>query len=186
MSVIGYARVSTHEQSLDAQVEQLRAAGCERVFSEKVSGKSRKAREELEAMLADLRPGDVVIVSRLDRLARSTMDLLNILHAVEARGAQFKSLADSWCDTSSPHGRLMTTILGALAEFERSLILARTSAGTARARAMGVKIGRKSKLDSRMVQSAAERRSHGETVAEIAKDIGVHHKTLRKALRRAA
>lgn len=177
---IGYARVSSQDQCLDAQLEQLQAAGCSRVYSEKASGKSAKNREQLQAMLADLAPGDVVMVVRLDRVARSVPDLWHILEAIEQRGAKFKSINDAWCDTQNAMGRFITTIMGALAEFERTLILARTSAGATRARARGVKFGRKPKLDSRVVAMALTRVAAGETLKAVAKDVGVHWKTLAK------
>ena len=137
--IIGYARVSTDGQTLDAQQSALTLAGATRVFAEKVSG-TVTDRRQLARAIAALSPGDVLLVTRLDRLARSTRDLLNVLDAVSKAGAGFRSLADAWCDTSSPHGKLMITILGGLAEFERSLILARTSEGRMRAKARGVRL----------------------------------------------
>ena len=127
--IIGYARVSTDGQSLESQQASLRAAGAERIFSEKISG-SKTDRKALASAIRTLGPGDVLIVTRLDRLARSTRDLLNVLASISDAGASFKSLADGWADTTTPHGRLMLTVLGGLAEFERSLILARTKAGS--------------------------------------------------------
>jgi DNA invertase Pin-like site-specific DNA recombinase len=129
MTLYGYARVSTDGQTLDAQVTALKAAGAERVFSEKQSGADRAA---LAKALAVLNAGDVPVVRRLDRLARSTRDLLNVLATVSERGAGFRALGDPWADTTTPHGRLMLTALGGLAEFERSLILTRTGEGRAR------------------------------------------------------
>src|SRR5262245_33835036 len=123
MAVFGYARVSTDGQSLASQDAQLRAAGCAKVYAEKVSG-STTDRPELAKVLRRLEAGDVLVVTRLDRLARSTRDLLNILDAIGKAGAGFKSLGDAWADTTTPHGRLMLTVLGGLAEFERELILA--------------------------------------------------------------
>ena len=128
MTVFGYARVSTDGQSLAAQDAELHAAGCAKVYAEKVSG-ARSDRAELEKLLRRLGEGDVLIVTRLDRLARSTRDLLNILHRIAQAGAGFKSLKDVWADTTTAHGRLMLTILGGLAEFERELIIARTDDG---------------------------------------------------------
>lgn len=124
----GYARVSTDGQTLAAQDAQLHAAGCVKVYSEKVSG-AQTDRVELTKLLRRLDTGDVLIVTRLDRLARSTRDLLNILDTVAKAGAGFRSLADAWADTTTPHGRLMLTVLGGLAEFERELIRARTGEG---------------------------------------------------------
>jgi DNA invertase Pin-like site-specific DNA recombinase len=138
--IVGYARVSTDGQTLDAQQAALVAAGAEKVFAEKVSG-AVTDRKALARAIAALGAGDVLVVTRLDRLARSTRDLLNVLDAVGKAGAGFRSLADAWADTTTPHGKLMITILGGLAEFERSLILARTSEGRVRAKARGVRFG---------------------------------------------
>src|SRR5262249_44686019 len=134
-------RVATDGQSLTSQDAELHAAGCAKVYAEKISG-ARSNRSELAKVLKRLDTGDVLIVTRLDRLARSTRDLLNILDDIAKRGAGFKSLHDAWADTTSAHGRLMVTILAGLAEFERELILARTSDGRARAKARGVRFGR--------------------------------------------
>lgn len=139
-NVYGYARVSTADQDLTVQRDALTAAGCSVIFAEKISGKSAD-RPELKTMLAALQPGDVVIVTRIDRLARSLMDLLNILKAVGDAGAGFKSLSESWADLTSPVGKMVIGVMGSLAEYERSLILARTDAGRRRARAEGRRIG---------------------------------------------
>ena len=128
MTIYGYARVSTDGQTLASQDAQLHAAGCAKVYSEKVSG-AKTDRPELAKVIKRLKPGDVLMVTRLDRLARSTHDLLNILDAIAKAGAGFKSLGDAWADTTTPHGRLMLTVLGGLAEFERELIKARTGEG---------------------------------------------------------
>jgi DNA invertase Pin-like site-specific DNA recombinase len=133
MTIYGYARVSTDGQTLDAQVAALKAAGAERVYSEKQSG-AKTDRKALAKALAALSAGDVLVVTRLDRLARSTRDLLNVLATVSERGAGFRSLGDPWADTTTPHGRLMLTVLGGLAEFERSLILSRCNEGRTRSR----------------------------------------------------
>src|ERR1700692_3658929 len=132
--IVGYARVSTDGQDVADQVAALRAAGAGRVYSEKQSG-AKSDRPQLAKAIRSLAPGDVLMVTRLDRLTRSTRHLLNVLHEVGERDAAFKSLADTWSDTTTPHGRLMVTILGGLAEFERSLIKARCDVGIARARA---------------------------------------------------
>jgi hypothetical protein len=134
MTIYGYARVSTDGQTLDAQVASLREAGAEKVFSEKVSG-AKTDRQQLQKALQALGDGDVLLVTRLDRLARSTRDLLNVLATISEKGAGFRSLADAWADTTTPHGKLMITVLGGLAEFERSSILARTGEGRVRAMA---------------------------------------------------
>jgi DNA invertase Pin-like site-specific DNA recombinase len=175
--IIGYARVSTDEQTLDAQQSALAAAGAEKVFAEKVSG-AVTDRKALGKAIAACGPGDVLLVTRLDWLARSTRDLLNVLDAVRKAGAGFRSLADAWADTTTPHGRLMLTVLGGLAEFERSLILARTSEGRARAKARGVRFGRKLKLTLHQRQEAMARREAGEALAEIGRSYNVSHSTI--------
>ncbi|MCW2319257.1 DNA invertase Pin-like site-specific DNA recombinase [Rhodoblastus acidophilus] len=154
--IYGYARVSTDGQSVDAQVRQLREAGAEKVFRETASG-VKTDRAQLRRAVAQLDKDDVLLVSRLDRLARSTRDLLNVLAEITERGAGFRSLADAWADTTTPHGRLMLTVLGGLAEFERDLIRARTSEGRARAKANGVKLGRKTPKRLLLIQRDTQR-----------------------------
>jgi DNA invertase Pin-like site-specific DNA recombinase len=175
--IVGYARVSTDGQTLDAQQAMLKAAGVERVYAEKISG-ARSDRAQLAKLLKALGEGDTVIVTRLDRLARSTRDLLNILHAIGKAGATFKSLADSWADTTTLHGRLMVTILGGLAEFERELIKARTDDGRRRAMANGKRFGRKPKLSAFQIEEALRRRDAGEPLTEIARSYNVSHSTI--------
>jgi DNA invertase Pin-like site-specific DNA recombinase len=175
--IVGYARVSTDGQTLDAQQASLTAAGAERVFAEKVSG-AIADRKALGRAIAALGAGDVLLVTRLDRLARSTRDLLNVLDAVGKAGAGFRSLGDAWADTTTPHGKLMITILGGLAEFERSLILARTSEGRVRAKARGVAFGRKPKLTHHQILEALARREAGEALAEIGRSYNVSHSTI--------
>lgn len=175
--IYGYARVSSDKQSLDAQFEQLTAAGCTKVFQEKALG-GETARKQLVRAVAQLAAGDVLMVTRLDRLARSTRDLLNLVAVIDGKGAQFRSLGDAWADTTTPHGRLMMTVLGGLAEFERELIRARTGEGTARAKARGVKLGRKPKLTLHQRREALTRRAAGEAVTDIARSYNVHHATI--------
>jgi DNA invertase Pin-like site-specific DNA recombinase len=175
--IIGYARVSTDGQTLDAQQSALAAAGAEKVFAEKVSG-AVTDRKALARAIAALGAGDVLVVTRLDRLARSTRDLLNVLDAVGKAGAGFRSLADAWADTTTPHGRLMLTVLGGLAEFERELIRARTDEGRRRAQARGVRFGRKLKLSRHQILEALARREAGEALAEIGRTFGVSHSTI--------
>jgi len=176
--IIGYARVSTDGQTLAAQDAALHAAGCAKVYSEKASG-AKTDRAELRKAIAKLGEGDVLIVTRLDRLARSTRDLLNVLHQLSERGAGFKSLADAWADTTTPHGRLMLTVLGGLAEFERELIKARTGEGRARAKAAGVHMGRPSKLTAHQRREAIARREAGiETLVDIGRSYAVSHTTI--------
>ena len=177
MPIYGYARVSTDGQTLDAQVTQLKAAGAEKVFREKVSG-AQTDRAQLARLLRALEPGDVVLVTRLDRLARSTRDLLNVLAAVGEKEAGFRSLHDTWADTTTPHGRLMLTVLGGLAEFERDLIRSRTSEGRERAKARGVRLGRKPRLTPHQIREAMARREAGEPLTEIGRSYNVSHSTI--------
>jgi len=175
--IYGYARVSTDGQSVAAQVAQLRAAGAATVFREVASG-AKTDRRQLRRALDQLDASDVLMVTRLDRLARSTRDLLNTLATITGRKAGFRSLSDTWADTTTPHGRLMLTVLGGLAEFERDLIRARTSEGRERAKARGVKLGRKPKLTAHQQREAIKRRDRGEPVREIARSYNVHHSTI--------
>src|SRR5690242_20983665 len=179
MSMIyGYARVSTDGQSVDAQVTALIDAGAEKVFREVASG-AQTDRTQLRRSIDALEPGDVLMVTRLDRLARSTRDLLNTLAAITGKKAGFRSLGDTWADTTTPHGRLMLTVLGGLAEFERELIRARTSEGRERAKARGVKMGRPLKLITHQRREAARRRDRdGETLADIARSYNVSPATI--------
>ncbi len=174
---LGYARVSTREQDFAGQVIELKAAGCTKVYSEKASG-ARGDRAELAKVVKRLESGDVLVVTRLDRLARSTRDLLNVLASVTERGAGFRSLKDAWCDTTTPHGRLMLTVLGGLAEFERELIKARTGEGRERAKAKGVRFGRPLKLSPHQRREALERLNAGGSVVDVANTYGVDRATL--------
>jgi DNA invertase Pin-like site-specific DNA recombinase len=142
-----------------------------------VSG-AKSDRAELAKVLGRLETGDVLVVTRLDRLARSTRDLLNVIDAVTKRGAGFKSLKDTWADRTSPHGRLMLTVLGGLAEFERELIRARTGEGRKRAQERGVKFGRPRKLTAHQRQEAIARLSAGETQADVARTYNVDATTI--------
>jgi DNA invertase Pin-like site-specific DNA recombinase len=176
--IYGYARVSTDGQSVNAQAEALQAAGAEKVIRETASG-VKSDRAGLRRVLDGLDEGDVLMVTRLDRLARSTRDLLNTLAAIAGKEAGFRSLGDTWADTTTAHGRLMLTVLAGLAEFERELIRARTGEGRDRARARGVKMGRKPKLTLHQMREAIKRRdSDGETVRDIARTFNVSHSTI--------
>jgi DNA invertase Pin-like site-specific DNA recombinase len=175
--IIGYGRVSTDGQSLEAQEALLKAAGAERIFAEKISG-AITDRKALAKAIAALGPGDVLLVTRLDRLARSTRDLLNALDTISKVGAKFKSLADTWADTTTPHGELMVTVLAGLATFERHLIKARTDEGRKRAKANGVRFGRKPKLSVFQVREALARREAGEALVDIGRSYGVSHSTI--------
>jgi DNA invertase Pin-like site-specific DNA recombinase len=158
-------------------VRQLRAAGAAKVFRETASG-AKTDRAQLKRVVAQLAAGDVLMVTRLDRLARSTRDLLNTLAAITDRKAGFRSLGDMWADTTTAHGRLMLTVLGGLAEFERELIRARTGEGRSRARARGVRLGRRPKLTPHQQREALERRAKGEPLTEIARSYNVSHSTI--------
>jgi DNA invertase Pin-like site-specific DNA recombinase len=173
----GYARVSTDGQSVETQVRQLTKAGCKKLFREVASG-AKTDRAQLRRLLDQLEAGDVLTVTRLDRLARSTRDLLNTLAAITAKKAGFKSLGDTWADTTTSHGRLMLTVLGGLAEFERDLIRARTGEGRAQAVARGQKMGRPFKLTDHQKREAIKRRNQGETLADIARSYNVSPATI--------
>src|SRR6266851_2264485 len=176
--IYGYARVSTDGQSVGAQVRQLRAAGARKVFREVASG-AKTDRAQLRRLLGELVAGDVLTVTRLDRLARSTRDLLNTLAAITDKKAGFRSLGDTWADTTTAHGRLMLTVLGGLAEFERDLIRARTGEGRARAVARGQRMGRPPKLTAHQKREAIKRRDTGnETLADIGRSYNVSPATI--------
>jgi DNA invertase Pin-like site-specific DNA recombinase len=148
-----------------------------KTYAEKISG-ARSERPELTKLLKRLEPGDVLVVSRLDRLARSTRDLLNILDTIATAGACFKSPGDAWADTTTPHGRLMLTVLGGLAEFERELIMARTGEGRRRAQARGVRFGRPPRLTPHQRSEALQRLAEGATQADLARTYGVSQATI--------
>ena len=177
--LIGYARVSTYGQTLDAQLEQLRAAGCSsrNIYREKVTG-ARADRRKLLRMLDRLAPGDVVTVTRIDRLARSTFDLFVIVKQIVDAKAQFRSLAEPWADTGTRTGRLMIAVLGGLAEVERDLIRTRTAEGRSRAQKRGQHMGRPPKLTPQQQKEARRRRAEGATLAELARSYDVSKSTI--------
>lgn len=174
---IGYARISTSGQTLDVQLDQLVAADCDLIFQETMSG-ARSDRPELAMALATLGEGDTFVVTRLDRLARSTIDLLEIVRTIEGKGAKLKSLAEAWADTTTPAGRLILTVLGGLAEFERSLIAERTGEGRERARREGRRLGRPPKLTSHQKALVAQWRAEGQDNAQISRALGVSRSTV--------
>jgi len=178
----GYARVSSKSQDYAGQVAALEAAGCERIFSEKVSGKSTDGRREFDKLKRGLLPGDTVVVTKLDRLARSSRDLQNILYVLAERECGFVSLGESWCDTTSKFGRLMMTIMSGIAEFERELIRERCEEGIERAKRKGTKFGRPSALDAGQRRRVAERYAGGETMAELAREYECGEATIWRAL----
>src|SRR6476646_10839651 len=172
MAIVGYARVSTQDQELTGQIEALKAAGATSIFREKVSG-VRADRPQLGKLMAVLSVGDLVVVTKLDRLGRSTRELLDLIDRIGKAGASFRSLGDPLWDTGSPQGRLLSTLLAAIAEFERELIRERTGEGRRRAMANGVKFGRKPKLSPYQRAEAIKRRAAGETLASIARSYAV-------------
>ncbi len=181
--IVGYARVSTQDQNPQLQLDALVAVGCEQVFHEKATGKFRD-RPELIACLRTLRTGDSLIVWKLDRLARSLKDLVEIIHDLEQRGVGFRSLTES-IDTTSTGGRLVFHIFGALAEFEHSLIRERTMAGLSAARARGRMGGRKPRLSKADVRKASAMLADPNiTKTEVARHFAVSRVTLNAALAR--
>jgi DNA invertase Pin-like site-specific DNA recombinase len=180
---IGYARVSTDDQDLAQQRAALKAAGCQRLYEEKLSG-AKRDRPQLARLIDQLRPNDVVTVTRLDRLARSTRDLLDIAERLEEAGSGLRSLAEPWADTTSPGGRMVLTVFAGIAEFERALIQERTGTGRMAARARGIRFGRPLKLTSDQVSLARRLIDEGRSTRETAKLLNVHASTLYRALSR--
>ena len=178
--IIGYARVSTEDQHLDAQISALEAAGAERIWSEKISG-SKRARPELDRLLDQLRPGDVVVVTKYDRLSRSLQDLLTIVEAVRAKGAGFRSLAED-IDTTTPAGRLVFHVFASIAQFERERISERTKEGLIAARKRGRIGGRPPALSAeRRAEVRRMRDQDGRGIAELARLFKVSPNTVRRA-----
>lgn len=177
MAIIGYARVSTTGQTLESQIEQLTRAGVDKLFQEKISAKNAD-RPQLTKMMYAIQAGDVVLVTRLDRLARSTLDLLSILDTLRKNDAGFRSIAETWADTTTAHGRLLLTLLGGIAEFERELILSRTGEGRRRAMAAGVRFGRPAKMTKEQRVEALQRLAAGETLEQVAATYNVHYSSI--------
>ncbi|KJV05154.1 recombinase family protein [Methylocucumis oryzae] len=178
---IGYARVSTDEQNPDLQIDALKAAGCERIFTDKASGANTK-RSELARCLKTLAAGDTLIVWKLDRLGLSLGDLIGLLDELKAQEVAFQSLTEA-IDTATPTGRAMWQMVGILAELERSLIQERTKAGRAAAVARGVKMGRKVKLTTQQVEHAKKLIEQGEHHDIVAKSLGVSRRTLYRGIK---
>jgi DNA invertase Pin-like site-specific DNA recombinase len=183
--ILGYARVSTDGQSLEAQLTALKTAGCERIYAEKRSG-AETDRKALAKLMRDASPGDTVVVTRLDRLARSTRDLLNLLDRLGKDSIGFKSLRETSVDTTSPQGRLVVNILASISEFERELIHARMTEGRKRARANGVKFGPKFKLSPFQQQEVLIRLDAGESQAAVAQTYGVDQATISRLRQKVA
>jgi len=179
--LIGYARVSTDDQDLTLQLAALKDAGCRRFYKEKVSG-ARRNRPELRRLMEQLRDDDVIVISRLDRLARSTRDLLEIAEQLNDAGAGLRSLGEPWADTTTPAGRMVLTVFAGIAEFERALIQERTSAGRTAAMARGVRFGRKPLLSADQIVLATKLTGEGGSVRDVAKLLKCHPATLYRAL----
>lgn len=178
--IIGYARVSTEDQHLDAQADSLTAAGAERIFADKVSGSTRE-RPELRKMLDQLRPGDVVVVAKYDRLARSLRDLLDLVEEIKERGAGFRSLAED-IDTTTPAGRLVFHVFASIAQFERERIAERTREGLQAARARGRVGGRPPALSTSQREEVRRMRDEDlRPITEIAELFKVSTRTIRRA-----
>jgi len=182
-SIIGYARVSTAGQDLATQLDQLHQAGCSKIWREKRSGAGVVERKELLKLLKHLAAGDTVIVTRIDRLARSVFDLFGIVKQIADAGAVFRSLAEPWADTATSSGRLMLAVLGGLADVERDLIRTRTSEGRERAKAEGRHLGRPSILTPAQQAEAKRRRQEGATYKELAESYNVAISTIAKIVR---
>mgnify|MGYP001287888342 CR=1 FL=1 len=183
MALIGYARVSTDDQTLDIQREKLREVGCKRIFEERVSGKSADVRTELQAALRFLEPGDTLIVTRLDRLARSTIDMLNIVTGLGKREVLFRSLAEPWANTDSPAAELMLTVMAGIAQFERGRIRERQLEGIAKAKAAGKYKGRKRVPVT--AETIRELQAKGLKMTKIAKELRCGRATLYRVLEEA-
>lgn len=174
---IGYARVSTQDQKLELQLKSLKKVGCQKIFREKVSGFNRR-RPEFQRMVDQIRPGDIIIVWKLDRLARSTRDLLNTMETINEAGGKFQSISEPWANTTTYAGKMIMTVFAGIAEFERDLIRERTSAGREAAKQRGVRFGRPRKLDADQVKVAEQLLSEGKAVRDIARTFKVHEATI--------
>jgi DNA invertase Pin-like site-specific DNA recombinase len=179
---IGYARVSTEEQNLDIQLAALRKAGCKKIFQEKISG-TKWERPELHKMLDIVDTGDIVVVWRLDRLARSTKMLLEITDQIMNAGGKFSSLSEPWADTTSPAGKMIMTIFAGMAEFEKDLIRDRTGTGRKAAKERGVRFGRPPKMTEAQLKAARRLLRDGQSVRQVADTFNVHYTTLYRLLR---
>lgn len=178
MTTFAYARVSTDDQDLTVQREALKAAGCEIIREEKASGKSRSGRDQLDTLMQFIREGDTLIVTKLDRLARNTLDMLSIIQELGDRGVGFRSLAEPWADTTSPAGKLMLTVMAGVAEFERARIKERQREGIKRAKANGVYKGGTVKHDPEAIRAMV---SAGKSKAAVARELGCSVMTVHRA-----
>ena len=178
---LGYARVSTQDQDLELQRRRLDNAGCELLFEEKISG-ARRNRPKLEELIDKLRRDDVLVVTRLDRLARSTSELLAIAERITEKQAGLQSLDEPWADTTSPSGRMILTVFAGIAEFERHLIRSRTDDGRRAAMARGVTFGRPRKMRHDQQALARELVGEGKSISEVARTFNVHPATIYRCI----
>ena len=178
---IGYARVSTNDQNLNRQLDQLFEYGCERIFQEKITG-SQKERPELERMIDILRNGDTVVITELTRLSRSVKDLFEIVETIHSRRADIKSLKEPWLDTTTPQGKLLFTIFAGISQFDRDIIRQRTMEGLSSARARGRKGGRPRKSSQGIELALKMYDSNDYSISEIESATGVSKSTLYRYL----
>lgn len=179
---VGYARVITVDQTLDIQIKKLKEYGCRRIYCEKASGADTE-RKELRRLLDNLKEGQMVVVTRLDRLARSTFDLFSIVKTITDQKAMFYSLGEPWTNTNTSTGRLMLAVLGGLADVERDLIRTRTAEGRARAIEQGKRMGRPRRITEDQRQSIIHRRQTGESLQSIAESFGIDNSTVSRIAR---
>ncbi len=180
--ILGYARVSTKDQNLDRQLDQLEAAGCGKVFTEKITG-TKKERPELIRLLEQVRPGDTIIISELTRLSRSTKDLFDLVETINEKGADIKSLKETWLDTTTPQGKLMFTLIAGISQFERDLRSQRTKEGLEAARARGRKGGRPKKSQKDIKKALKLYDSKEYSIKEIEDMTGISKTTLYRYLK---
>ncbi len=178
---LGYARVLTEDQNLDGQRQRLSVAGCEKLFEEKLSG-AKRTRPKLEKLIEQLRKGDVLVVTRLDRLARSTSELLRIAERLTEKSAGLQALDEPWADTTSPSGRMVMTIFASIAEFERTLIISRTNDGRVAAKARGVTFGRPKKMHLDQQELARQLVRDGKSISAVARTFNVHPATIYRVI----
>jgi Site-specific recombinases, DNA invertase Pin homologs len=180
--LLGYARVSTEEHNLNRQIDQLKEVGCKKIFEEKISG-IKSDRHQLEKLLEHLREGDTIIITELTRLSRSTKDLFRLIDDIEKKGANIKSLKESWLDTTTPQGKLMFTIFAGISQFERDLISQRTKEGLASARARGRKGGKPKLYPSSKVELALRMYNSKEySITDITNATGISKTSLYRFL----
>jgi DNA invertase Pin-like site-specific DNA recombinase len=182
---VGYARVSTSSQNLENQIDQLKEAGCEKIFSEKKSGKNKADRKQFNIMMDFVREGDILFITKLDRLARSVIDLQNIAKSLEDKNVDLKVIQQN-IDTTTPAGRLLFTMLGAIAEFERDLINERVKEGIEAAKKKGVQFGRKAILNAKEKNFIYKEHEKGKSVAWLSKFLHVARNTIYRAIKDVA